>query len=64
MTVSGDFGNDVETCGRVKTASGARRRSAGPEMYVYYFTADGVRLTDPSNPQVKIGYVTTRRPAC
>ncbi len=30
-----------------------------PEMYVYYFTVDGVRLTDPSNPQVKIGYVTS-----
>jgi hypothetical protein len=30
-----------------------------PEMYVYYFTADGIRLTDPSNPQVKIGYVTS-----
>jgi enterochelin esterase-like enzyme len=28
-------------------------------MYVYYFTVDGVRLADPSNPQVKIGYVTT-----
>ena len=23
------------------------------------FTADGVRLTDPSNPQLKIGYVTS-----
>ena len=30
-----------------------------PEMYVYYFTVDGVRLTDPNNPQVKIGYVTS-----
>ena len=30
-----------------------------PEMYVYYFTVDSVRLTDPSNPQVKIGYVTS-----
>ena len=30
-----------------------------PEMYVYFFTVDGIRLTDPSNPQVKIGYVTT-----
>jgi enterochelin esterase family protein len=28
-------------------------------MYVYFFTVDGVRLTDPSNPQVKVGYVTT-----
>jgi enterochelin esterase family protein len=30
-----------------------------PEAYVYFFTVDGVRVTDPSNPQVKIGYVTT-----
>jgi hypothetical protein len=30
-----------------------------PEMYVYYFRADGVPLPDPSNPQVKIGYVTS-----
>ena len=30
-----------------------------PEMYVYYFTVDGVRLLDPSNAQVKIGYVTS-----
>ena len=30
-----------------------------PEMYVYYFTLDSVRLTDPSNPEVKIGYVTS-----
>ncbi len=29
------------------------------EMYVYYFTVDGVRLTDPNNSPVKIGYVTT-----
>jgi enterochelin esterase family protein len=29
------------------------------ENYVYFFTVDGVRLTDPNNPQVKIGYVTT-----
>jgi enterochelin esterase-like enzyme len=26
---------------------------------VYFFIVDGVRLTDPSNPQVKVGYVTT-----
>ena len=30
-----------------------------PEMYVYYFTVDSVRLTDPSNAEVKIGYVTS-----
>lgn len=59
VTVSGDFGNDVEMR---KSADGIWSATIGPldpEMYVYYFTLDGVRLTDPSNPQVKIGYVTS-----
>ena len=29
-----------------------------PETYVYFFTVDGVRLTDPSTPQVKTLRVT------
>jgi enterochelin esterase-like enzyme len=59
VTVSGDFGPDATM---QKGADGIWSVTIGPlepEMYVYYFTADGVRLTDPSNPQVKIGYVTT-----
>ena len=59
VTVSGDFGADVEMR---KNADGIWSATVGPlapEMYVYYFTADSVRLTDPSNPQVKIGYVTS-----
>jgi enterochelin esterase family protein len=59
VRVSGDFGNDVEMR---KSDDGIWSATVGPldpEMYVYYFTADGVRLTDPSNPQLKIGYVTT-----
>ena len=59
VTVSGDFGSDVELR---KNADGIWSATVGPlapEMYVYYFTADGVRLTDPSNPEVKIGYVTS-----
>jgi enterochelin esterase family protein len=59
VRVSGDFGSDVEMR---KGDDGVWSVSVGPldpEMYVYYFTADGVRLTDPSNPQLKIGYVTT-----
>ena len=59
VTVSGDFGNDVEMR---RAADGVWSATIGPldpEMYVYYFTADGVRLPDPSNPQVKIGYVTS-----
>ena len=50
VTVSGDFGSDVELR---KNADGIWSATVGPlapEMYVYYFTADGVRLTDPSNP--------------
>lgn len=59
VTVSGDFGNDVDMR---RADDGIWSVTAGPfdpEMYVYYFTVDGVRLTDPSNPQVKIGYVTS-----
>jgi enterochelin esterase family protein len=57
--VSGDFGPDTEMR---KGEDGVWSVTVGPldpEMYVYYFTVDGIRLTDPSNPQVKIGYVTT-----
>jgi enterochelin esterase-like enzyme len=59
VTVSGDFGSDAEM---KKSDDGLWSVTIGPlapEMYVYFFVADGVRLTDPSNPQVKIGYVTT-----
>lgn len=59
VTVSGDFGGDAAL---QRGADGVWSATVGPldpEMYVYYFTVDGVRLTDPSNPQVKIGYVTT-----
>jgi len=59
VTVSGDFGSDA---GLTKGENGVWSATVGPldpEMYVYYFNVDGVRLTDPNNPQVKIGYVTT-----
>ena len=59
VTVSGDFGSDAAMR---KGEDGLWSVTVGPldpEMYVYYFTVDGVRLTDPSNPQVKIGYVTS-----
>ena len=51
VSVSGDFGADVQM---EKTAEGIWSATIGPldpEMYVYYFTIDGVRLTDPSNPR-------------
>jgi enterochelin esterase family protein len=59
VTVSGDFGADAELR---KGPDGVWSATVGPlepEMYVYFFVVDGVRLTDPSNPQVKVGYVTT-----
>jgi len=59
VTVSGDFGDDATM---TKGDDGVWSVTVGPlspEMYVYYFTMDGVRLLDPSNPQVKIGYVTS-----
>jgi enterochelin esterase-like enzyme len=59
VKVSGDFGPDVDL---QRSADGVWTATVGPldaEMYVYFFVVDGVRLTDPSNPQVKIGYVTT-----
>jgi enterochelin esterase-like enzyme len=59
VIVSGDFGDDASM---TKGADGIWSVTVGPlppEIYVYYFTMDGVRLTDPSNPRVKIGYVTS-----
>jgi enterochelin esterase family protein len=59
VTVSGDFGSDADMR---KSDDGIWSVTVGPldpESYVYYFTVDSVRLVDPSNPQVKIGYVTT-----
>ena len=59
VTVSGDFGNDVDLRAGEDGIWSATIGPLDPEMYVYYFTVDGVRLTDPSNPQLKIGYVTS-----
>lgn len=59
VTVSGDFGNDAPM---TRGDDGVWSVTVGPlepEMYVYYFVVDGVRTVDPSNPQVKIGYVTS-----
>jgi enterochelin esterase family protein len=57
VTVSGDFGPDValgrDTAGVWSATVGPLK----PDVYIYYFTVDGVRLPDPVNPQVKIGYV-------
>ena len=59
VTASGDFGSDAAMRKGEDGVWSATIGPLDPEMYVYYFTVDGVRLTDPGNPQVKIGYVTT-----
>jgi len=59
VTVSGDFGPDLPL---VRDAAGVWSVTVGPlkpDEYNYNFAVDGVRLTDPSNPNVKIGYVTS-----
>ena len=59
VTVSGDFGPDAALS---RGSDGVWSATVGPlkpEVYAYFFSVDGVRLTDPSNPQLKIGYVTS-----
>src|SRR5690606_24690425 len=59
VTVSGDFGPDVAL---ERDGDGVWSATVGPlkpDAYVYFFNVDGVRLPDPANPQVKIGYVTS-----
>jgi enterochelin esterase family protein len=57
VTVSGDFGPDVALSRDSEGVWSATVGPLKPDEYVYYFTVDGVRLPDPVNPQVKIGYV-------
>ena len=57
VTVSGDFGKDVALSREAEGVWVATVGPLKPDEYVYYFIVDGVRLTDPSNPQVKIGYI-------
>jgi enterochelin esterase-like enzyme len=57
VTVSGDFGPDVALSRDTEGVWSATLGPLKPDVYVYYFTVDGVRLPDPANPQVKIGYV-------
>jgi enterochelin esterase-like enzyme len=59
VTVSGDFGADTPLQRGTDGVWSATVGPLDPEMYVYYFSVDGVRLTDPNNPQLKIGYVTS-----
>jgi enterochelin esterase family protein len=57
VTVSGDFGPDVALSRDTEGVWSATVGALKPDVYVYYFTVDGVRLSDPANPQVKIGYI-------
>jgi enterochelin esterase-like enzyme len=59
VTVSGDFGPDVALSRDTDGVWSATVGALKPDVYVYYFNVDGVRLPDPVNPQVKIGYVPT-----
>jgi enterochelin esterase family protein len=59
VMVSGDFGPDTPLQRGPDGVWTATVGPLAPELYVYFFTVDGVRLIDPNNPQVKIGYVTT-----
>lgn len=59
VKVTGDFGGDADM---TKDANGEWSVTVGPlepEMYVYNFVVDGVRMLDPGNPEAKIGYVTS-----
>jgi enterochelin esterase-like enzyme len=57
VTVSGDFGPDAPLSRDTEGVWSATLGPLKPDVYVYYFIVDGVRLPDPANPQVKIGYV-------
>ena len=59
VNVSGDFGPDVALSRDGEGVWSATVGPLKPDEYVYYFIVDGVRLPDPVNPQVKIGYVPT-----
>src|SRR6185295_9775697 len=59
VLVSGDFGPNAEM---KKGESDIWSVTIGPllpEEYVYYYILDSVRILDPNNPRVKIGYVTS-----
>jgi enterochelin esterase-like enzyme len=59
VTLTGDFGPDKELKKINDSVWAVTVGPLAPEEYVYYFTVDGVRLVDPNNPRVKIGYVTS-----
>ena len=59
VIVTGDFGDPADM---KKNADGLWSVTIGPiepEEYIYYYLLDSVRMLDPYNPRVKIGYVVT-----
>lgn len=59
VTVSGDFGPDVAMKKGENGIWSATIGPLAPEEYVYYYMLDSVRMIDPYNTRVKIGYVTS-----
>ena len=59
VSVSGDFGTDVKMKKGINDVWSVTVGPLDPEEYVYFFILDSVRILDPNNPRVKIGYVTS-----
>jgi enterochelin esterase-like enzyme len=59
VIVSGDFGPNVAMKKGDNNIWSVTVGPLEPEEYAYYFILDSVRILDPSNPRVKIGYVTS-----
>ena len=59
VVVSGDFGPNVAMKKGDNDIWSVTVGPLEPEEYVYYFILDSVRILDPGNPRVKIGYVTS-----
>src|SRR5204863_8745485 len=59
VIVSGDFGPNAAMKKGDNDVWSVTVGPLEPEEYVYYFILDSVRILDPNNARVKIGYVTS-----
>lgn len=57
--VSGDFGPDAAMTKGENDIWSVTVGPLVPEEYIYFYNMDDVRLLDPYNPRVKVGYVTS-----
>lgn len=57
--VSGDFGPDAAMTKGENDIWSVTVGPLAPEEYIYFYNMDDVRLLDPYNPRVKVGYVTS-----